>query len=69
MHLWVLCDQYPSVMDSCLNAIESLANKDKQPFKDLVPFLESILKQVIENHLPNGAALLLGSDPVSLQLK
>ncbi len=49
----VLCDRDPSVMGSSLNVIESLATVDPMPFKDLVPSLISILKQVIEHRLPS----------------
>lgn len=49
----VLCDRDPGVMGSCLNVIESLAVVDPKPFKDLVPSLISILKQVIEHRLPS----------------
>lgn len=48
-----LCDRDPSVMGSCLNVIESMATVDPTPFKDLVPSLISILKQVIEHRLPS----------------
>lgn len=49
----VLCDRDPSVMGSSLNVIESLATVDPKPFKELVPSLISILKQVIEHRLPS----------------
>eukprot|EP00566_Odontella_aurita_P004746 CAMPEP_0113548622 /NCGR_PEP_ID=MMETSP0015_2-20120614/12991_1 /TAXON_ID=2838 /ORGANISM="Odontella" /LENGTH=787 /DNA_ID=CAMNT_0000449263 /DNA_START=125 /DNA_END=2484 /DNA_ORIENTATION=+ /assembly_acc=CAM_ASM_000160 len=48
----VLCDRDPCVMGSSLNAIESLAAVDPHPFKDLVPSLISILKQICEHRLP-----------------
>jgi AP-4 complex subunit epsilon-1 len=42
-----LCDKDPSVMGACLNVLENMAMiGDAQPFKDLVPSLVSILKQV-----------------------
>ena len=49
----VICDRDPSVMGSCLNVMESLSTVDPIPFKDLVPSLISILKQVIEHRLPS----------------
>uniref|UniRef100_A0A7S3VAQ8 AP-4 complex subunit epsilon-1 C-terminal domain-containing protein n=1 Tax=Chaetoceros debilis TaxID=122233 RepID=A0A7S3VAQ8_9STRA len=49
----VLCDRDPSVMGASLNVIESMASVDAKPFKDLVPSLISILKQVIEHRLPS----------------
>lgn len=49
----VLCDRDPSVMGASLNVIEPLATIDPKPFKDLVPSLISILKQVIEHRLPS----------------
>lgn len=48
----VLCDRDPAVMGSSLNVIEALANADPVPFKDLVPSLISILKQICEHRLP-----------------
>lgn len=48
-----LCDRDPSVMGSTLNVMESLAGVDSTPFKELVPSLISILKQVIEHRLPS----------------
>jgi AP-4 complex subunit epsilon-1 len=48
----VLCDRDPSVMGSSLNVIESLAVKNPTPFKDLIPSLVSILKQIGEHRLP-----------------
>ena len=48
----VLCDRDPSVMGSCLNVIESMAVKNPTPFKDLIPSLVSILKQIGEHRLP-----------------
>jgi AP-4 complex subunit epsilon-1 len=49
----VLCDRDPSVMGASLNVIETMAMVDPKPFKDLVPSLISILKQVIEHRLPS----------------
>jgi AP-4 complex subunit epsilon-1 len=51
----VLCDRDPSVMGSCLNVIENMcvemgANVTK--FKDLIPSLVSILKQIGDHRLP-----------------
>jgi AP-4 complex subunit epsilon-1 len=48
----VLCDRDPSVMGSSLNVIESMAVKNPAPFKDLIPSLVSILKQIGEHRLP-----------------
>mmetsp|Transcript_36217 Transcript_36217/g.79277 ORF Transcript_36217/g.79277 Transcript_36217/m.79277 type:complete len:1063 (-) Transcript_36217:1167-4355(-) len=50
----VLCDRDPAVMGASLNAIESVASVDPVPFKDLVPSLISILKQVCEKRLPDA---------------
>jgi AP-4 complex subunit epsilon-1 len=47
-----LCDKDPAVMGSCLNAIYAMSLLDAQPFKDLVPSLVSILKQICEHRLP-----------------
>ena len=49
----VLCDRDPAVMGATLNVIEALARVDVQPFKDLVPSLISILKQICERRLPS----------------
>jgi AP-4 complex subunit epsilon-1 len=49
----VLCDRDPSVMGSCLNVIESMAKDDPVKFKDLIPSLVSILKQIGEHRLPS----------------
>lgn len=48
----VLCDRDPSVMGASINVIDAVAAVDPLPFKDLVPSLISILKQVIEHRLP-----------------
>lgn len=48
----VLCDKDPAVMGASLNCIESMARVDAKPFKDLVPSLVSILKQILESRLP-----------------
>mmetsp|Transcript_3426 Transcript_3426/g.5283 ORF Transcript_3426/g.5283 Transcript_3426/m.5283 type:complete len:1070 (-) Transcript_3426:374-3583(-) len=48
-----LCDRDPSVMGSTLNVIQALCMADSLPFKDLVPSLVSILKQVCEHRLPS----------------
>ena len=49
----VLCDRDPAVMGATLNVIEALARVDVVPFKDLVPSLISILKQICERRLPS----------------
>jgi AP-4 complex subunit epsilon-1 len=49
----VLCDKDPSVMGSCLNVIQWMARIDPIPFKDLVPSLVSILKQIGDHRLPS----------------
>jgi AP-4 complex subunit epsilon-1 len=49
----VLCDRDPSVMGACLNAIEAMSKEDPVKFKDLIPSLVSILKQIGEHRLPN----------------
>lgn len=48
----ILCDRDPGVMGASLGIIESLAKANPTPFKDLVPSLVSILKQIIEHRLP-----------------
>jgi len=48
----VLCDKDPSVMGSSLNVIHWMSIRDPQPFKDLVPSLVSILKQICDHRLP-----------------
>ena len=42
----ILCDRDPSVMGASLCVIEKMTIKNPAPFKDLVPSLVSILKQV-----------------------
>lgn len=49
----VLCDRDPSVMGSCLNVIEAMSSADPTKFKDLIPSLVSILKQIGEHRLPS----------------
>ncbi|CAJ1938995.1 unnamed protein product [Cylindrotheca closterium] len=49
----VLCDRDPSVMGSCLNVIESMALREPIRFKDLIPSLVSILKQIGDHRLPS----------------
>ena len=49
----MLCDRDPGVMGATLNIIESLARVHVAPFKDLVPSLISILKQICERRLPS----------------
>jgi len=48
----VLCDRDPSVMGASLNCVEALATQDATSFKDLIPSLVSILKQIMEHRLP-----------------
>lgn len=48
-----LCDRDPSVMGATLNVIEALCKSHGvTPFKDLIPSLVSILKQIGEHRLP-----------------
>jgi AP-4 complex subunit epsilon-1 len=49
----ILCDKDPSVMGSCLNVIYCMCLVDAIPFKDLVPSLVSILKQIADHRLPS----------------
>ena len=49
----VLCDRDPAVMGCSLNVIEAIATTDTMPFKDLIPSLVSILKQICEHRLPS----------------
>lgn len=49
----VLCDRDPAVMGASLNVIYSMAKIAPKPFKDLVPSLVSILKQIGEHRLPS----------------
>mmetsp|Transcript_11996 Transcript_11996/g.25547 ORF Transcript_11996/g.25547 Transcript_11996/m.25547 type:complete len:1075 (-) Transcript_11996:125-3349(-) len=49
----MLCDRDPAVMGATLNVIEAMARVDVHPFKDLVPSLISILKQICERRLPS----------------
>jgi AP-4 complex subunit epsilon-1 len=49
----VLCDKDPAVMGSCLNVIHALCIYDATPYKDLVPSLVSILKQITDHRLPS----------------
>jgi AP-4 complex subunit epsilon-1 len=49
----VLCDRDPAVMGSCLNVICRMSVVDPVKFKDLIPSLVSILKQIGEHRLPN----------------
>ena len=48
----ILCDRDPSVMGCCLNVIEDLCIRDPVKFKELIPSLVSILKQIAEHRLP-----------------
>jgi len=47
----VICDKDPSVMGASLGLILDLAKDDTSQWKDLVPSLVSILKQVVEHRL------------------
>lgn len=49
----MLCDKDPAVMAATLNVIEAMARVEVHPFKDLVPSLVSILKQICERRLPS----------------
>ncbi|GKY90613.1 hypothetical protein MPSEU_000034900 [Mayamaea pseudoterrestris] len=49
----MLCDKDPAVMGSSLNAIYAMSLMNPLPFKDLVPSLVSILKQICEHRLPS----------------
>ncbi|WIA23805.1 hypothetical protein OEZ85_013480 [Tetradesmus obliquus] len=49
-----LCDKEPSVMAATLNALASLAATNPAPFRQLIPSLTSILKQVVEHRLPKA---------------
>ena len=48
----VLCDRDPAVMGASLNVIEAMAQIQAHTFKDLIPSLVSILKQIEEHRLP-----------------
>lgn len=47
-----ICDRDPSVMGACLPLLYDLSVDDPASYKDLVPSLVSILKQIIEHRLP-----------------
>jgi AP-4 complex subunit epsilon-1 len=49
----VLCDKDPAVMGSGLNVIYAMCLIEAQPYKDLVPSLVSILKQIGDHRLPS----------------
>ena len=48
----VLCDQDPAVMASSLPLILEMAMVDVLAWRDPVPHLTSILKQIVEHRLP-----------------
>lgn len=48
----LVCDKEPSVMGSSLNVMQALSLSNPLPFKELVPSLVSILKQIGEHRLP-----------------
>ena len=48
----VLCDQDPAVMASSLPLILEMAHANVLAWRDLVPHLVSILKQIVEHRLP-----------------
>ena len=48
----VLCDRDPSVMGASLNVIEAMCHEETSTYKDLIPSLVSILKQIGEHRLP-----------------
>jgi AP-4 complex subunit epsilon-1 len=58
-----LCDTSPAVMGSTLNVIEEMCKEDPVKFKDLIPSLVSILKQIGEHRLPRS---VIGDDPFRL---
>jgi len=47
-----LCDRDPAVMAATLCLLHDLAGRSPAAYKDLVPSLVSILKQVVEHRLP-----------------
>ncbi|KAF6264582.1 ARM repeat-containing protein [Scenedesmus sp. NREL 46B-D3] len=49
-----LCDKEPSVMAAAVNALQALAAANPAPFRQLIPSLTSILKQVVEHRLPKA---------------
>jgi AP-4 complex subunit epsilon-1 len=48
----MLCDKDPAVMGAALPLIIGLVQESPSSFKDLVPSLVSILKQITEHRLP-----------------
>lgn len=49
----ILCDKDPAVMGSSLNVIYNMSLHEPNLFKDLVPSLVSILKQITDHRLPS----------------
>jgi len=48
----MICDRDPSVMGASLPLLYDLIKEDPSSFKDIVPSLVSIIKQVVEHRLP-----------------
>jgi AP-4 complex subunit epsilon-1 len=48
----LLCDKDPAVMGASLHLFYDLASDNPSAYKDLIPSLVSILKQITEHRLP-----------------